>query len=388
MRKILLGTMVFGIVLAGFSCTAFAETVCFQCHKKEAFSGKSVHKPVAEDRCGKCHNPHVAKYEGMLQEKGAALCYDCHRKAKKEYARGVVHKPVQTGDCGACHAPHASGQKALLRKPLARICFTCHAQEEKKYQVSHKPFAAGNCTACHQPHQSGQSQLLKSGDDTLCLNCHKAPDAMGGHKGFPGKVRGCLSCHNPHGSSKKGLIREVAHAPFAKGCKSCHDKDVRDTALCFSCHTGVMAQTMAPHNHLVVGKGNACTQCHSPHAADTKTLLKGKEGPLCKSCHLDTAQRMDVSLHKHPKVEKCSECHEPHGANRIALLKNEGNGLCSRCHETQGEFTHPVGDKVVDHRTGQTLTCLTCHDPMGTDYRYNLKQSGKKVLCVQCHRSY
>jgi predicted CXXCH cytochrome family protein len=55
---------------------------------------------------------------------------------------------------------------------------------------------------------------------------------------------------------------------------------------------------------------------------------------------------------------------------------------------TQGKFSHPVGDKVIDQRTGQMMTCVTCHDPMGSEHRYHLVMSAKKELCVQCHRSY
>ena len=48
----------------------------------------------------------------------------------------------------------------------------------------------------------------------------------------------------------------------------------------------------------------------------------------------------------------------------------------------------PVGDKVIDQRTGQMMTCVTCHDPMGSPNRYHLVLSAKKELCTQCHRSY
>jgi predicted CXXCH cytochrome family protein len=70
------------------------------------------------------------------------------------------------------------------------------------------------------------------------------------------------------------------------------------------------------------------------------------------------------------------------------MLKDGGNKTCSRCHETQGKFTHPIGEKVLDPRSGQMVACVSCHNPMGTDFRYNLKLSGTKDLCIQCHRTY
>ncbi|HIJ77678.1 MAG: hypothetical protein OEY01_00015 [Desulfobulbaceae bacterium] len=376
------------ISVVGMGSTVFAaEKICYKCHPIATFQGKSVHAPVAKGACISCHNPHVAKYEGLLQQKGADLCYSCHQQERIAYSKGKVHKPVQDGDCGACHAPHAAGRNALLRKPLAQTCLGCH-QEENVYKNKHKPYADGNCGACHLSHNSSREQLLKSSGDQLCLQCHKDPEVLAGHKGFPRKVRLCSTCHNPHGSEKKGLMRAFVHPEDKKGCNSCHSKDIRDSDLCFSCHAEVKKQVMATHSHLQANDGNSCMGCHSPHAADTKNLLRGKENQLCWSCHSETAERMAPSLHKHPAVKSCSECHAPHGANQVAMLKAEGNALCSRCHETQGKFSHPVGGEIVDHRTDKVMDCLTCHNPMGSDHRFHLKQSGKKTLCVQCHRSY
>jgi predicted CXXCH cytochrome family protein len=368
---------------------AFAgDPACFNCHKKAIFQGKIVHKPVAEKRCGKCHNPHVAKYEGLLSVKGAEFCYGCHQEAKIKFGKGNIHNPVKKGECGVCHAPHSSNYKRLLRKPLASICLDCHKDAKKKYKVTHKPFANGDCSACHVPHQSNQDNLLKLGEDRLCLSCHGKPDSLKGHQGFPAKVKSCLSCHSPHGSNQKGMMREHLHAPFKKGCKGCHDKKKLDSSLCLSCHPGVRSQAMASHSHLLEGEGNSCNICHSPHASDGNGLLKKKEINLCKSCHGDTIKRMETRLYKHSKTKTCSDCHEAHGANRVAFLKRDGNALCIKCHESQGEFSHPVGDDIVDIRTLQGMTCLTCHDPMGTDFKYHLKLSGQKTLCLQCHRAY
>ncbi|MGV1100007.1 cytochrome c3 family protein [Thiovibrio sp. JS02] len=387
MRRTFIFLVLVGLLAGGYSVAA-AESGCFQCHDRKKFQGAAVHSPVARGECGKCHNPHVAKYEGLLREKGAGLCYSCHGQKEEEFGRGIVHQPVKKGECSACHAAHASGQAGLLNKPLAALCSSCHEQAVQQYKVAHKPYAQGKCTVCHQPHQSSHEQLLKSGVAQLCLPCHKEPDALAGHQGFPTRVEDCLSCHTPHGSSRKGLLREYVHPPFEQGCATCHGKNIADSGLCLSCHAGVREQMLTPHNHLLSMTGNTCILCHSPHAGDNRKLLKRKESQLCLSCHGDTGERMRASLHHHSKIEQCSECHDAHGANRFALLKADGNAVCSRCHETQGVFSHPVGEKVIDQRTGKAMDCLTCHDPMGTDFKYHLKQSGTKDLCVQCHRSY
>ncbi len=368
---------------------AEAGRTCDSCHPKSSFPGKNVHKPVAQGKCTQCHNPHVAKFEGLLQKQGGDLCYSCHDRERKTFKAGVMHQPVYDGECLACHSAHASDQKGLLSRPLAESCFNCHKPlAEKEFAVRHKPFDKGNCVACHQPHNADNFQLLKKDSDALCLGCHAQPGTIKGHAGFPGKVGECLTCHSPHGSSRKGLIRENIHAPYKEGCASCHDKkNIKSAELCLSCHAGVREQMLSPHSHMFAGD-DGCVECHSPHASDTVGLLKAPDKQLCRSCHTNTFERNRISLHPHPETEKCTDCHAAHGSNRHVMLNADGNALCSRCHETQGEFSHPVGVEIVDHRTGQSMTCLSCHDPMGTEYRYHLKLSGKKALCVQCHRSY
>ena len=390
MRRLFIILLIIGLS-AGLACSvALANEVCYKCHERKNFTGKFTHGPVSQGKCGDCHNPHVAKYPGLLQGEGAELCYACHKRAKTEFAKGVVHQPVRDGKCLGCHAPHAAGHDGLLRKSLAETCFVCHQELAKPQAVSHKPFAQGQCTVCHQPHQAKNGQLLKMEADSLCLSCHQQAQSSAGHRGFPSKLSGCLSCHNPHGSSRKGLVRHHLHQPFAeKKCDSCHGPQQKNGSdACLRCHAGMKTSMMAPHNHMFAGMENGCILCHSPHAADDKKMLKTSGNKVCQPCHEDTFARTSRSLHRHPSVNSCSECHEVHGSDRLAMLRDDGNQVCSRCHLTQGKFSHPVGDKVLDQRTGKMMTCVTCHDPMGSPNRYHLVLSGKKELCTQCHRSY
>ena len=59
--------------------------------------------------------------------------------------------------------------------------------------------------------------------------------------------------------------------------------------------------------------------------------------------------------------------------------------LCGTCHKTHAKFTHPFGKGVVDPRTKEEMTCLSCHGPHGTPQRYILVADGKRDLCVECH---
>ncbi len=390
MRRLFITLGIVSLLSGLAASVVLAGDVCYTCHDRKNFTGKSIHPPVAQGKCGECHNPHVAKYPGLLQAEGAALCYTCHQRAKLEFAKGVVHQPVRDGKCLGCHAPHASAHDGLLRKSLAETCFGCHQELAKPQAVTHKPFASGQCNVCHQPHQAKYGQLLKMEAGALCLSCHPQAQNSAGHRGFPGKISGCLTCHNPHGSSRKGLIRQYLHAPFAeKKCDSCHGhQQSPGSEACLRCHAGVKTSMMAPHNHMLAGAENGCILCHSPHAADDKKMLRTSGNKVCQPCHEDTFARYAQSKYRHPSVNSCSDCHEVHGSDRLAMLRDDGNQVCSRCHLTQGKFSHPVGEKVIDQRTGQMMTCVTCHDPMGSANRFHLVLNGNKDLCTQCHRSY
>ncbi|MFH1216193.1 MAG: cytochrome c3 family protein [Pseudomonadota bacterium] len=367
-----------------------AQTVCFECHKKEQFTNKVVHQPLSKGQCGGCHNPHVAHFKGLLDKEGAELCYSCHQKEEEAFSQGTVHQPVRAGQCLSCHEPHAGSRNALLRDQLTETCFSCHDKLPKKFKYTHAPYGQGQCFSCHRPHQSDHSQLLRDEPDKVCFSCHKSQDISRQHPNYPSRVENCLSCHNPHGSDRKGLVRNVLHAPFANGCNDCHGAGGQQdgTAVCLGCHGGVAEKMHHNHSHLTGAAENKCTRCHSPHAADDNKMLKGGQGQVCRNCHVDSMAYYDAKIFRHKDSGVCTECHEVHGSNELAMLKGDGNTVCTRCHETQGKFTHPVGEKVRDPRSDQMVTCVSCHTPMGSDFKYHLIFSGAKDLCVQCHKKY
>jgi predicted CXXCH cytochrome family protein len=301
-----------------------------------------------------------------------------------------VHTPVRKGECGACHAPHSSDTKGLLKANLGKTCFGCHEKLKKKFKNSHGPFENGQCDACHWPHQAENYQLLRAEPDKLCNSCHTAADIGAAHKDFPVKAeKGCLSCHNPHGSQNRAIIRDVIHQPFKKNCQECHAKGTAsiNQEKCLECHEGIREGLYSMHSHITDNDGNSCTNCHSPHTGDTKSLLKQKQRVICRECHEDTFRRHENSRYAHSaSAGRCSTCHAIHGANQVALLKGDGNTVCLPCHPNQGQFSHPVGKEVLDPRNNQMTTCVSCHDPHGSDFKGHLKLSGQQELCVQCHR--
>lgn len=368
---------------------ALAVADCFSCHDSRAFKKKVNHAPAAGGDCLSCHSPHVARYKGLLQKPVKDLCYSCHTDEKVKQNRGFVHLPVQKGECMSCHSAHASDYQGLLNQRPADTCFSCHSDLPKQFKNTHTPYGRGQCSSCHQPHQSDNSYLLVRGGDGLCLGCHNAATVRQKHPGFPTQPSNCSSCHSPHGSDRKGLIRNVLHDPFAAGCNDCHSGN-KPVLIdnCLGCHPDVADQMASSHNHLVRYEQNGCVACHSPHAGDDSRLLKGKERHICGTCHESTFKRSEQAAHKHRKTEACNDCHAPHGSNHPAMLKGQINAVCGECHGHHATFSHPTGERVFDPRTGQVMTCGSCHATKGTDYEYHTRLSGKRALCVQCHTNY
>ncbi len=362
---------------------------CFSCHERSTFQKRVKHQPASRGDCASCHSPHVAKYPGLLQQEVKSLCYSCHTGAAQKHGKGIVHQPVRRGECLSCHDPHASDHPGLLGKRLSETCFDCHSDLPRKYRNTHTPYARGQCTSCHEVHQSSNPYLLVRDQESLCLNCHSAASVRQKHPNFPADLGNCGSCHSPHGSNRPGLIRNVLHEPFAGGCRDCHSGRNEPVTVdtCLACHPQVGDQMASSHNHLVRFGSNGCIACHSPHAGDKKSLLKGKERHVCGTCHDATFRRMEDARFKHEEHTSCSDCHAPHGSNHPAMAKGPINSVCVTCHVTHEQFTHPIGETVYDPRTGQMMTCASCHTSKGTEYENHLRFRGTRDLCVQCHRN-
>jgi predicted CXXCH cytochrome family protein len=91
---------------------------------------------------------------------------------------------------------------------------------------------------------------------------------------------------------------------------------------------------------------------------------------------------------KHPATAdggRCTACHAPHESDQRPLLKAARADLCKECHKSHSQFAHPYGPNVLDPRTGQPMTCLSCHNPHATQYVSLTVASPSRALCVQCH---
>lgn len=372
--------------------------LCMECHSKmrDLATKARVHQPVKDGRCTECHNPHASKQKGLLAYIDSALCYNCHDQ-KKGFTGVIVHKPVAEGNCLVCHDAHSSNNRSLLKKTGAEGCFSCHPKETVIAKKNiHPEVKKGNCTGCHNPHASDRDGLLTKDKKSLCAGCHleKGETFTKAHMGYKVAGTDCLGCHSPHSSDRKGLMKASLHKPFAENkCASCHPAGSTGIVksginLCLGCHKASMTGFNKISSHLIPGRADSlCDSCHNPHASDEKHLLKDKEARVCYGCHNDTKEYVAKSDHKHPKLGACSDCHVSHGSNNQYFLV-KGNDTCSQeaCHATQGKFTHPVGEKIIDPRSKTPMDCSTCHNPMGSPENSILRFEKDRELCIQCHQ--
>jgi predicted CXXCH cytochrome family protein len=118
-------------------------------------------------------------------------------------------------------------------------------------------------------------------------------------------------------------------------------------------------------------------------------LIKASgERELCLSCHQEMKKLFASAYSKHPlKADggRCTACHAPHESDKKPLLKAARADLCKGCHQTHSQFAHPYGPNVLDPRTGQAMTCLSCHNPHASSFAAILVANPSRALCVQCH---
>jgi predicted CXXCH cytochrome family protein len=272
-------------------------------------------------------------------------------------------------------------------------------QKPKKHP--HPPFETGNCLLCHGPHASAEPALLNVPSTKICVTCHNldAPQIKRAHAPFSMEKVACEQCHNPHGSDNKGLIKSIAHEPFARArCGSCHQitggdpkkTNVVGKDLCLTCHAKMSQVLKEKQVHPPVA-GGQCTACHTPHASERKGLLAGKERGVCLSCHAKVDERFKTAKSFHPEKAaegRCTACHKPHSSDQPALLAGETLKLCGTCHSNHASLSHPMGAGIIDPRNNQPVNCLSCHDPHGTPHDKFLRGSQRRELCIECHKQY
>jgi predicted CXXCH cytochrome family protein len=90
-----------------------------------------VHAPAARD-CLRCHGPHAADEEPLLQEAVLPLCSGCHEVTDEAFTESHLGIDPAVMSCADCHDPHGSDDPGFFDSEV------------------HAPFAARDCEDCHE----------------------------------------------------------------------------------------------------------------------------------------------------------------------------------------------------------------------------------------------
>lgn len=161
--------------------------LCRGCHSdvvNETLTKNRIHWPVADQTaCLNCHNPHASSEGGLLLASTKSLCASCHPETvARQEASVTKHAPIAEGKCGACHDPHAANDVFLMEtSDSLQLCGTCHDwQGHSSHPIGPKVTDQRNmnlsvdCLSCHRSHGSpfkAFSHLDPGGD--LCVGCHQ-----------------------------------------------------------------------------------------------------------------------------------------------------------------------------------------------------------------------
>ena len=206
----------------------------------------------------------------------------------------------------------------------------------------------------------------------------------------------CEACHNTNKFTP--ATRPVDHSQVTGTCFSCHNNTkvagksgthFATTNTCESCHvTTKWTPATRPVDHTQVT--GTCVSCHTPTRLPTasKSATHMATTNACDSCHT-TVGWAPATFDHSQTATTCALCHN--GQHPPAVPKGTGHFIttqaCEICHTTKAwspvlTYTH-ISPAFVNHGTGNTPTCLTCH-----------KQNNEKITyarpdlapdCAACH---
>lgn len=209
-----------------------------------------------------------------------------------------------------------------------------------------------------------------------------------------------------------------SHAPYEAGdCSICHQNAdpkqpgpiaKKGTALCLECHEEFVGVMKRKHAHPPALEN--CTNCHNPHNAKFRKLLRNETRVQCTTCHTEIKKIMDTASVQHEALNigaQCTNCHNPHASSVEKLLRQLPFDLCISCHN-RDDVTDAKGKKLQNMKTlldnnkewhGPVAAkdCSGCHQPHGSDHFrllmadyppefYAPYDPRRYELCLTCHQ--
>jgi len=266
---------------------ASGDNPCLDCHTELKKAATSVHAPLASG-CQTCHmsvegKKHPDQKDSIkLTGDIPGLCYGCHDRT--QFKGKSVHPPVVIDKCTTCHNPHQSDFKVLLIKDIPGLCYECHKESRFRAKSVHKPVGQGLCMSCHKPHASNFGKMLTNEPPELCYRCHDKKLFTKKYVHVVAKIpNGCLLCHNPHANDNQNLLSQPTIFDL---CTSCHSGQMNGMHIVGMQNLGG-GENMHPVKDVPdpssPTKEITCISCHNPHSSEYNRLFVQRN--LCTKCH-------------------------------------------------------------------------------------------------------
>ena len=277
--------------------------------------------------------------------KGDARCTRCH-----------------DGEDGSPVLEIAKSKHGGSAKISGMTCTSCHGESEAHVN---KP---ANATERPKPDihfGKGKHATPAAVREQSCMSCHGSDRNLAFWQSGRHKTNdvACDSCHLVHPAKTPPLRKDnPTVSPFVTTERQLQYE------TCTTCHKQIRSQLLKPSHHPIIEGKLACSDCHNPHGALSKAMVKAESIPqLCTSCH---AEKRGPFVWGHPPVEEnCLACHNSHGANHARLLQQKSPNLCQDCHDAS---RHPgtIYDATSGNWGQTNITpntrliargCVNCH---------------------------
>jgi len=358
------------------------------------------------------------------------------REGRGPYPHDAHMSPAKLADktaCVECHADidDADATDLHTKEYTAEECATCHVQADGKpvridRAIERRPSIAA-LTFAHDDHLGSGEDLdvVKAGsraeiESRGCLACHahsgtavRAPDGSALPPTFIVRedrddYDGCVSCHDVP------AFRAQNHGKW-ETCTGCHSfgegdlADVRPQAAVDRARPGQVTFLMASQAHPgIAGKpAQDCSSCHRASLPALPSRITGKrfehashlgrdpKAADCQLCHAgvaasagstaigapwDDARAASISADRRLTFETsaCTTCHPGIQVDPASLAKPERRDVVA--------FDHAAHmSKARDPRTGQMVTCTSCHEFDASARGTDIGVRKDALSCVQCH---
>ncbi len=134
--------------------------------------------------------------------------------------------------------------------------------------------------------------------------------------------------------------------------------------------------------HFPLDGEEKCETCHNLRG-DPPSYRKMIPSATCTTAQCHAKMGKGKFVHGPVGSGTCIACHNPHGTPFKYIVTRPGGEGCYICHDTKRE---EFKGKVI-HSPVAEGGCIGCHDPHQSSLKFQLKGASQQDLCFSCHDS-